>query len=366
MNYYNEYDKKAAAGLRQLIAEGLIPAGEVDERSIVDVKAADLKGFTQHHFFAGIGGWSLALQLAGWSADRPVFTGSCPCQPFSAAGKGEGGKDHRNLWPVWFDLIRELRPAVCYGEQVSSAIPHGWLDRVFADMEGESYAVGSAVLPACSVDAPHKRDRLWYVAKSGVGLADTSGEQTQRVRPSGLQPEPAQCSAGVGPVANASTAGFPQRRGGTMGERGTESQSKRLCEAGGGALDNPERNRRQERRHDNAGNVGNISDATGERLQGVAQGDTFKPRLEGLSGHGNEGDQPGWDGEEPNRPVSPAGFWDDHDWITCADGKARRIPSAKSGIRLLVNGFSERVGLLSTAGNAIVPEVAARFIQATM
>jgi DNA (cytosine-5)-methyltransferase 1 len=77
--YYNELDPFAAAWLRNLIAAGLIPQGEVDERSIEDVTPNDLAGFRQCHFFAGIGGWPLALRLAGWPDERPVWTGSCPC-----------------------------------------------------------------------------------------------------------------------------------------------------------------------------------------------------------------------------------------------------------------------------------------------
>lgn len=104
MNYYNEFDPFAAAWLRELIKKGLIPDGEVDERSIIDVNGKDLKGFTQCHFFAGIGGWSYALELAGWSTDRPVWTGSPPCQPFSVAGKGKAQDDERHLWPHFFSL----------------------------------------------------------------------------------------------------------------------------------------------------------------------------------------------------------------------------------------------------------------------
>ena len=105
--YYNEIDPFAAAWLRELIKAGLIANGEVDERSIADVQPEDVRGFTQCHFFAGIGGWSYALRLAGWPDDRPVWTGSCPCQGYSAAGKQKGAADARNLWPAWFRLIRE-------------------------------------------------------------------------------------------------------------------------------------------------------------------------------------------------------------------------------------------------------------------
>ena len=171
--YYNEFKPEAAHMLRQLIRDGLIADGEVDERSITEVTSDDIKGFTQCHFFAGIGGWSVALRLAGWDDTRPVWTGSCPCQPFSSAGKQKGKADERHLWPVWAKLIRECRPARIYGEQVASAIAHGWWDDVADDLEAEGYAVGAAVLPACSVGRPHKRDRLWFVADASV--RDDSG-----------------------------------------------------------------------------------------------------------------------------------------------------------------------------------------------
>ena len=168
MNYYNEFDPNAAAWLRELIAGGLIPPGEVDERSIADVTPDDLRGFTQCHFFAGIAGWSYALQLAGWDANRPVWTGSCPCQAFSTAGKQKGFADERDLWPTFFNLIKECRPEYVFGEQVENAIKHGWLDRVYRDMEREGYSCGSVVLGAHSIGSPHQRQRLYL----GCTLAD--------------------------------------------------------------------------------------------------------------------------------------------------------------------------------------------------
>lgn len=123
--YYNEIDPFAAQWLRNLIAAGHIAPGVVDERSIEDVTPDDLRGFTQCHFFAGVGVWSLALRRAGWPDNKPVWTGSCPCQPFSAAGKGNGIKDSRHLWPVWFKLIKQCRPPVIFGEQVASKLACG-------------------------------------------------------------------------------------------------------------------------------------------------------------------------------------------------------------------------------------------------
>ena len=164
MNYYNEFDKKAAAWLRELIKQGLIPQGDVDERSITEVQPDEIKKYTQCHFFAGIGGWSRALQLANWPTNRAVWTGSCPCQPYSSAGKNHGDKDPRNLWPQFFRLIRQCKPDIVFGEQVASAIGHGWLDGISADLESENYACGAIVLGAHSVGAPHIRQRLYWVA----------------------------------------------------------------------------------------------------------------------------------------------------------------------------------------------------------
>ena len=165
-SYYNEIDPYAAQWLRNLIEAGHIAAGDVDTRSITDVNASDLKGYTQCHFFAGIGVWSHALRGAGWADDRPVWTGSCPCQPFSIAGAGEGVNDERHLWPAWFKLIEQCRPDVVFGEQVESAIKHGWLDLVQDDLEGEGYSLGAIGLPAAGVGAPHLRHRLYFVAQS--------------------------------------------------------------------------------------------------------------------------------------------------------------------------------------------------------
>lgn len=164
MNYYNENDPHAVRWIKSLIAAKLVPDGMVDERSITEVKASDLTGFTQCHFFAGICGWSEALRLAGWPADRPVWTASCPCQPFSNSGNKKGTDDHRDLWPIFFRIARDAKPDAIFGEQVNAAIRWGWIDRLCDDMEEEGYAIGTVVLPACAVRAPHIRERIYWVA----------------------------------------------------------------------------------------------------------------------------------------------------------------------------------------------------------
>ena len=164
--YYNEIDPFAAQWLRNLIAAGHIAPGEVDERSIEDVTPDDLRGFTQCHFFAGIGVWSHSLRLAGWPDDRPVWTGSCPCQPFSAAGKGDGFADERHLWPHFFHLISECRPQHVFGEQVASGNANSWFDLVQNDVEGLGYAFGLVPFTSAGIGAPHIRERAYWVANT--------------------------------------------------------------------------------------------------------------------------------------------------------------------------------------------------------
>lgn len=194
--YYNEFDPYAAQWLRNLIAAGHIAPGIVDERSIEDVTPADLAGFTQCHFFAGVGVWSLALRKAGWPDDNPVWTGSCPCQPFSAAGAGAGFADPRHLWPSFAWLIGQCKPSIVFGEQVASKAVEPWVDLVHADMEAMDYAFGAVPFPSAGVGAPHIRDRLYWVADSqelrreGEHLRTGCGLQTVRAAdyssPSGL------------------------------------------------------------------------------------------------------------------------------------------------------------------------------------
>lgn len=160
--YYNEIDPYAAQWLRNLIVAGHIADGDVDERSIVDVHPDDLKGYVQCHFFAGIGGWSYAARLAGWPDDRPLWTGSCPCQPFSVAGKGLGFSDPRHLWPWWQNLIEKRKPATLFGEQSSAAAQ--WIVLVRGELETMGYAVGALPIEAASAGAKHHRDRWWFVA----------------------------------------------------------------------------------------------------------------------------------------------------------------------------------------------------------
>ena len=167
--YYNENDQDACARLSNLMDAGMISPGQIDDRSIVDVQPSDVVGFERCHFFAGIAGWELALELAQWPTEWPVWTGSCPCQPFSVAGRKQAHADKRHLWPEFRRLIAERNPPVVFGEQVASKLGREWLSGVRTDLEDMGYAVGAADLCAASAGAPHIRQRLFWVAD---GMAD--------------------------------------------------------------------------------------------------------------------------------------------------------------------------------------------------
>jgi len=348
--YYNEIDPYAAQWLRNLIAAGHIAPGDVDERSILDVRPDDLAGYTQCHFFAGIGGWSLALRNAGWPDDRPVWTGSCPCQPFSAAGRGAGASDERHLWPHFHHLIRECRPGVVFGEQVEAAINHGWLDLVQSDLEGEGYAFGAVGMPAAGVGAPHIRQRLWWVAEEGDGRGSARLEPGRLCDADPLaQPDSGQrhgFASGEGRQLNGAQTGRQQGDG--FAERGVED----------GGMADPVQSGRPER-----GTGSGDRPATGSGQSGVALGDTNDAGLE--SGLGNS------EFQAQNVPVKRSGsdngarptngFWRDADWLFCRDGKWRPV---EPGTFPLAYGVPARVGKLRAYGNAIVPEAAEAFIRA--
>ena len=172
--YYNDIDAYCCDWLRNLAGE--IPNGVIDERSIAEITGREVTGYTQCHFFAGIGGWPLALRCAGWPATWPVWTASCPCQPLSCAGKQRGEKDERHLWPKLYRLISECRPGVVFGEQVASKDGIEWLDGICLDLEELGYSVGAADLPAAGVGAPHIRQRLFWVAISDRGGCNKTGQ----------------------------------------------------------------------------------------------------------------------------------------------------------------------------------------------
>ena len=317
--YYNEIDPYAAQWLRNLIAAGHIAHGDVDERSIEDVKPAELVGYTQCHFFAGIGVWSHALRQAGWPDDKPVWTGSCPCQPFSAAGKGGGFDDERHLWPAFHHLIEQCKPATVIGEQVASKDANAWLDLVQVDLEALDYAFGAVPFPSASVGAPHIRDRLYWVADRSVGAAGADGE-----------------------LVNASNKRHKRRSGvGWEAQRGVEHAN-----ADSGLADTSING------HPTAARSGDIRRV--EQLPGWSdrEDNCLKSTTERSAELGRlERSQAG--------PTNV--FWRDADWLLCRDGKWRPV---EPGTFPLAHGATSRVGRLRAYGNAINAQAAQIFIGA--
>ena len=373
--YYNEFDPKAAAWIRQLIKNGMIADGEVDERSITEVTADEIRGFTQHHFFAGIGGWSYSLRLAGWADDRPVCTASLPCQPFSVAGAQKGVDDERHLLPHFIELVKQCNFQTIFGEQVPGAIKHGWLDDLCTEMEREKYRVGQIVLTAAGEGAPHIRQRLYWVAdsskqrQSGQPLHTTENQDREVNRIIGT----GNISSRISNTEN----GYGRPESQLATSNGRESRDQFGGDGSCSGMGNTE--------HDgyDARQIG----------QSIGESETESWMLEPERSDtisricNSESDK--------KHPCTTGGLyakssyertvndWSDPDWLYCRDEKYRPI---KSGIEPLANGLPRGVGYSSDPsepidanntqearvmrlkgyGNAIVPQVAASFIKAFM
>jgi len=385
--FYNDNDAFCAQWLRNLGDAGLLPVGYVDERSIADIEPSDLAGYEQCHFFAGIGGWPYALRLAGWRG--PVWTGSCPCQPLSSAGLGRGHADERHLWPAFYALIAERRPATVFGEQVASKDGREWLAGIRADLEHLGYAVGTADLPAAGIGAPHIRQRLFWVANAD----ERRNEATARLSEPCAPHAEFGGSSAAGGLANADGGNAGAERLQRGGEQRQQSQDgsigERLAYAGhddGAAW--PARSINQlcasigerigsDSAESGLAHTGNsigwaLDDHRQDGCDGTNSGRTqahgeFGTRSEvrGMGDAARSGDgqrlsisERGGLHEGTARGSSP---WSDAEWLPCLDGKARRT---QSGIQPLAHGVPNRVGILRGAGNAIVPQVAAEFVRA--
>lgn len=332
--YYNEFDKYPSAWLNNLITGGLIAAGHVDERSITDVLPEDVIDKTQCHWFAGIGVWSYALRLAGWPDSRPVWTASLPCQPWSSAGKGGKFEDERHLWPVFFRLVKECRPPVIFGEQVSSKDGLEWFATVQADLENAGYAVAAFDTCAAGVGAPHIRQRLYWMAylpseSSRAGLCNTKSAGVRRYQP-----------------CNSSSISGMEHSDSQRQQRWIHRRKNKEWEA--------------------------VNRSTGCHITtgGLAYyDDKQRPYSFVTGGPGNL--QSEWNEDaEASSGYSRALwsmpfdlFWRDADWLFCQDGKWRPVEPESFP---LADGIANRVGKLRAYGNAIVAPLAAAFIASAM
>ncbi|HHL3368958.1 TPA: DNA cytosine methyltransferase [Klebsiella pneumoniae] len=382
--YYNEIDPFAAQWLRNLIAAGHIAPGEVDERSIEDVTPDDLRGFTQCHFFAGIGGWSYALRLAGWPDNRPIWTGSCPCQPFSSTGKGAGFGDDRHLWPAFGWLIKQCRPQRIAGEQVAGGRADPWFDLVQNDVERMGYAFGLAPFPAAGVGSPNERERAYLVADANLQYESTARNEARTAEPvrSGeiiwLANSARERRDGADPLLQRKEPGrYSQSLPEITGSRSTDGLGN----------SNVTRLEGYGRNDSAAGWEGATGPAAATGVHdGLANTDDEQHSI-AISGCGHEHVSTGRE-QDPAasaglrgdyRPLEVNGFWRDADWLLCRDGKwrpvepgsfplvdgaAARLGRVEPGVARVAS--SNRVGRLKGYGNAINAQAAAAFIRAYM
>jgi len=117
----------------------------------------------------------LANDPDGLIPDCDILTAGYPCQPFSLAGERRGTEDDRHIWPYILSIVKAKRPAWCVFENVYGHVSMG-LDEVLSDLEGESYAARPFIVPACAADAPHRRDRVWIIARN---VGDTCSVRQQ-------------------------------------------------------------------------------------------------------------------------------------------------------------------------------------------
>jgi len=342
---------------------------------------------THGSLFSGIGGFDLAAEWMGWenifhcewnpfgqkvlkyhfpnsiSYDDitktdftihrgriDILTGGFPCQPYSMAGKRLGKEDERHLWPEMLRAIREIRPRWVVGENVLGLV--NWsgglvFHEVQADLEAEGYEVQPYVLPACAVNAPHRRDRVWFVAKNIKRDGFVFGE-------------PKKEGAEIRQFGNACTGDSIGVCGTTLAGNAsdTKQQGFQGCPDSGKVSSAKRKMGRKGNQSTNEfaaiGKESNASNTDNERLQ--------KRSITKWN------DEKGW--QEQSRPIeqSAGNAWEAHstNW--------RNFPTTEPTIRTRNDGISSRLDSITfskwrnesikAGGNAIVPQVVYQIFKA--
>lgn len=281
-----------------------------------------------------------------------VLTGGFPCQPFSVAGKQRGKEDDRYLWPEMLRVIQEARPTWIIGENVAGIVGMA-LDQVCFDLEAESYEVEPIIIPACGVDAPHRRNRVWIIARNSRAESLADSENPERgARLLGKAEE------AIRPSRDNQLAG--------SGENVADSDSKRKLQ--------PEGNLKEcGRRISHSGQ--NVADSLGEGLEGYARNEREgKGReksdgsisKESLSARKNVADSKGeqsasndYRGEQREAGESQQVESRGGDRWGLREGNWTIEPE----LGRVANGIPHRVDRLKGLGNAIVPQVAYQILK---
>jgi DNA (cytosine-5)-methyltransferase 1 len=291
-----------------------------------------------------------------------IVSGGFPCQPFSVAGKRKGKEDDRHLWTEMFRVIKTARPTWVLGENVAGIISME-LDQVLSDLAGAGYATQAMVIPACGVDAPHRRDRVWIVAHSESNRArrrqceicQTDGRQRDTLPREFIEPS--------SNVANSVAHG--QDQGIIGGEREPRDDEGKSCQRG----NNP----RISREDDGCKNVAYSQGKQGHRegsvrlpsittqcRQDVGNTDMCGCKKPGLQ-FTNLSTKPSEDVSDPqktkfkrnrNTRSRGNGFANIHRW------------PVEPNVGRVAHGIPKRVDRLKVLGNSIVPQVAFQIFKA--
>ena len=267
--------------------------------------------------------------------DCDILTAGYPCQPFSHAGKRLGHEDDRHIWPYLLQIVAQKRPAWCCFENVYGHVSMG-LDQVLLDLETQGYASRTLIVPACGVDAPHRRDRAFVIAKD-VSDTDSAGQQ-QRNQEMAREPSEQSDSGGVQPgqtMADTRHAGVHQQRqsGNVEQEGGNERRVRR---------DGIPKRKGDERQ--------DVADTSVRELQRRGQEQVYEqPDIQMQSGRGSQGEPP------QRSTLSGLGGM--------ADGIPRWLDEPRDTPRT-VKGVKGRADRLKGLGNAIVPQIAQKIGEA--
>ena len=248
--------------------------------------------------------------------DCDILTAGYPCQPFSLAGERRGTEDDRHIWPYILSIIQAKRPAWCVFENVYGHVSMG-LDEVLSDLEREAYATRPFIVPACAADAPHRRDRVWIIARN-VAHADS-------------QPKGKPVRGSHSKQINSETAGkWATARDGFTDRCQDVADTKGLQRNGRGK--HTQQGKRQEPQPRDSRGSDDVADTASKRQQGS--------RLHGRSQHQAQ-NKDGQADRADNGSQRNAQFW---------------LPEPAVG--RVANGIPRRVDRLRGLGNAIVPQIA--------
>jgi len=311
----------------------------------------------------------LANDPNGLIPDCDILTAGYPCQPFSVAGQRRGTEDDRHIWPFIFTIIKAKRPSFCVFENVFGHVSMG-LDQVLSDLEGESYATRTFVVPACATDAFHRRDRLWIICRN-VGDTKHNGSSTTKI--TGSIGETSEHNTQGQSKTSQSERASQSRDSGSLGESTrTEhvgnSESKRHERRTDAERKGPEN--KQEQRLGIRGKPSGSS-------EDVAYAQSMHSDVSGEYTQQSEGQvsELGERSSEVNVAYTDSersqGQWREHEPISRQETghaasysdkeiRARKNWQPEPRVGRVAHGVSNRVDRLRGLGNAIVPQISMR------